>query len=345
MDYRIGKDLHIRWNLLFRESEFFPVTGYSSRLFFVTGRGRNEVPAEEYTLTDGRLEWTFKAEKQYMTGAFTLELMLSKGEEFRTGFLAIHAFSLMLCGDTSGEVEITSFAERYFSLEARVTKLEKNGGGGGIVDCDAFLSLTSENPVQNKVITGYLKMIDTKVTLTASASYIFSDRLTNVTLSVTASGITGTADKIEIFKADGTRVGGNTNSNSYSISVPLSATTTYYAIVTAYGGATKQSDAKTVSAVGHIYYGSGSSKEDFWSNKVARASAVGSPSGTYSVTIRNEGDVFYFTVPSNMTITTAKLDNLLNVPLKAADTTTYSGFKLYEGSNTMQKGTYSITLS
>lgn len=345
MIYKKGVDLPIQLKLYLDDDTPFEPNkfGYEAKLYLICGRGLVSVPDTDYTIVGNSLNWTFKASDQKVSGDYTMKLDLLKGQTLQGVYMNIDSFSLGSYGIATETLELTSHADRCFSLAIKAKM--GGGGGGGTVECDTFLSLTSENPVQNKIITSALKMIDVKVTLSSSSSYVFNDVLSPVILTANVTGIEGNAQRIDIYESNGSRVGGNTNSNSCSVSVSLNATKSYYAIVTAYGGATKRSDSKTITAVGHIYFGSGSSKADFWTNKVARATAVGSPSGSYSVTIRNEGDVFYFAVPSNMSISTAKLNDLLNVPLKAADTTSYSGYKLYEGSNTMQAGTYSITLS
>ena len=170
--------------------------------------------------------------------------------------------------------------------------------------------------------------------LSVSPSVIFVGSDTAITITGTANP---DADNIKISK--GSAVIAQGSGASVTGNDTLSATTTYTAQASILGYS--YSDSKTVTAVEPIYYGSGDSNTNFWTNKVQYPNPTTTPARTYTVTVRTNGDYVYFWVPSNMTIHSASMSGF-GFPLE--DPVSYQGGKLYRSSNTYTANDLTIVI-
>jgi len=241
----------------------------------------------------------------------------------------------------------------------------------GQVAVDIELSLTSTNPVQNKVVTAainekYTKPADgiptsdildaslnmtqaqinqiviggnVNVSLAASPNPIFAG--TQSTISLTAS-VSTSASSITIKKGDTVLATGSGTSLSATDTItPASAGNTNYTAEFAIGGLTKTAS-RSVSAVYPIRIGTGSS----YVEGTALTTPKTSPAGTYNVTVANDGEYVYFNVPSTMSINGATMGGF-EFPLEAPQNKTIGGvaYKSYASSNTYDAGTLTIVIS
>lgn len=244
-------------------------------------------------------------------------------------------------------------------------------GGGHTIAVDAEMSLTSENPVQNKVITAAINEKYTKpaegipttdildsdlnmtqaqinqiivsgnitVNLAASPSPIFVGVERTISLNATVS----TAANSIVIKKGSTVIAtgsGTTLSGSDTIT-PASAGNTSYTAEFAIGGISKTAS-RSVAAVYPIRIGTGTA----YVEGTALTTPKTSPAGTYEVTVANDGEHIYFNVPSTMTINGATMGGFA-FPLEAAVNKTIDGvsYKSYASSNTYDAGTLTIVIS
>lgn len=241
----------------------------------------------------------------------------------------------------------------------------------GSIVVDYEMSLTSTNPVQNKVITEAINEKYTKpetgipttdimdaslnmtqaqinqiviggnitVNLTASPSPIFVGTQQTISLSAT---ISTAATTIRIKKGDSVLATGSGTSLSASDTItPASAGNTNYTAEFIIGGITKTAS-RSVAAVYPIRIGTGTEYVDGTPLTTPKTS----PAGTYNVTVANDGEYVYFNVPSTMTINGATMGGF-EFPLEAPASKTIGGvsYKSYRSSNTYDAGTLTIVIS
>lgn len=244
-------------------------------------------------------------------------------------------------------------------------------GGGSTISVDTEMSTTSENPVQNKVITAAINEKYTKpadgipttdildsdlnmtqaqinqiivsgnitVNLTATPSPIFVGVERTISLNATVS----TAANSIVIKKGSTVIAtgsGTTLSGSDTIT-PASAGNTTYTAEFAIGGISKTTS-RSVAAVYPIRIGTGAT----YVEGTALTTPKASPAGTYQVTVANDGEHIYFNVPSTMSINGATMGGFV-FPLDAPVNKTIDGvsYKSYASSNTYDAGTLTIVIS
>lgn len=95
--------------------------------------------------------------------------------------------------------EIDTLHNSVVDIDNRVKELEKGGGGGITITIDSDFSETSENPLQNKVITLEITSLETRVTnlenggggVVTGISYRDSVLYSNKTISLVESSTVG----------------------------------------------------------------------------------------------------------------------------------------------------------
>jgi hypothetical protein len=99
------------------------------------------------------------------------------------------------------------------------------------------------------------------------------------------------------------------------------------------------SKSSTVTAVDHIYYGSGRTPA---SATIVVSSPKTSPAGKYTVNVAHAKDYIYFDIPNTMSITSAKV-NGFDMPLTIV-TSSRSNYKCYQSVNTYDAGPITIDI-
>ena len=150
-DKRQGNDLKVAWSIFKKDGEPFRLEGLDVSLYLKNMFGRKEL--NDFVVTGNIIQWTFYGKDQKNSGKYSLEMVINEGEEGmittdKCDFVNLVACSCKLQGgEDAPNVETES-------IELTST-LEYVAGGSVVVDTE--LSETSENPVQNKVVTMALK--------------------------------------------------------------------------------------------------------------------------------------------------------------------------------------------
>ena len=184
------------------------------------------------------------------------------------------------------------------------------------------------------------------VSVTTSPGVVFVGLEESITVGGTSNV---NADSIVVKRGTTTVVSGSGKSASGNdtLTPATSGTTTYNGTFSING--VQKTASRSVTAVHHIYYGSGAVYTDV---TTTRSDAVTSPSGTYNVTI-GDGDYVFFIVPSNMTINSATFVEggfglLLDAPVNVTKTdggVANVGYKSYRSSSPCDPGTFLIRLA
>lgn len=177
---------------------------------------------------------------------------------------------------------------------------------------------------------------ESTLTLGVSPNTIFSGIDTNVTVTGTANPA---ADTMKILRGSIEIISGSGATVSATDTIDSTTSYTVQAKILGYSYTKTQ----TVTAVNPIYYGSGSSIDNFWANKVQFNTPTTSPYRTYDVTVRNNDDFVYFAVPNSMTIHSASLSGF-DFPLDSNVDTSKPGYKIYKSANTYVPDTISIVI-
>lgn len=151
---RKGNDIEVQWAIYagvgINEAPY-DLTGKNLSLFLKNQFGRTEV--YEYTIERHVVRFMFWGKDQKQTGTYSIELVENEGRRGMHTVDECDAFTLVnhSCqtgGDSEGRVECI-----HLQFRANMGITVPTIGTGGDVTIDDKLSLVSENPVQNKVIT------------------------------------------------------------------------------------------------------------------------------------------------------------------------------------------------
>lgn len=179
------------------------------------------------------------------------------------------------------------------------------------------------------------------VGITANPNLIYDNSSSNVTITAKMND-NSIADKIEI-KIGETVIGSENNVSELVVTQILNGTTTIkaYAVQSGfdYDASTKVTGTKP------YYIGSGTEYNDVVNNS-CKQNIKSSPSGTYNVTINNNGDYVFFVIPRTMNINSAKMSGF-DFPLQAPQNVEIEGveYKYYQSANTYDAGTLTIVIS
>lgn len=179
------------------------------------------------------------------------------------------------------------------------------------------------------------------VGITANPNLIYDDSSSNVTITAKMN-YNSVADKIEIKIGD-TIIGSENNVSELVVTQILNGTTTIkaYAVQSGfdYNASTKVTGTKP------YYIGSGTEYNDVV-NDSCKQSIKSSPSGTYNVTINNNGDYIWFVVPNNMTIDRVTMSGF-DFPIESPKIVEIEGntYKVYKSSNTYDASVITIIIS
>ena len=180
-------------------------------------------------------------------------------------------------------------------------------------------------------------------TLSASKSLVFVGGTDNVTLTLSSSE---DATDLKIKTNGGDVLAEKASGRSLSFIVSASTfntapgTTTYRS--EAYIKGNKKTASCSVTSVGRIYYGAGTTSD-------AAINTVGSPktspSGTYNITVPAGGGYLWWKVPASMSITKISMSGF-DVPMNAFENIAVNelSYKLYRSSNSYQAGSLTVVM-
>lgn len=123
-----------------------------------------------------------------------------------------------------------------------------------------------------------------------------------------------------------------------------SPTTLTYKATATKGGVAKSSNTISISIVNPIYIGSSTGSYTNIITDTNKQPAKTSPAGTYTVNVATAASYLYFIVPSQMTVNKVTMSGF-DVPLNAADTTSYPNYKIYKSVNTYDAGALTLVVS
>lgn len=137
---------------------------------------------------------------------------------------------------------------------------------------------------------------------------------------------------------------GKTLIHTVTVTQPTAGNIVYTAEFT-FAGNNKRSATATVYFVNKIYVGSGAVYTDVIGDSYTQ-SARRNPSGTYNVTVTQNGQYVFFVIPATMSIVKATLSGF-DFPLDAPVNVTVENvtYKSYSSINTIDAGTYQIVIS
>ena len=153
---RKGNDIEVQWAIYagygINEAPY-DLTGRNLTLYLRNQFGRHEV--YEYTIDKHIIRFMYWGKDQKQTGTYSIELVENEGREGMHTVDECDAFTLVnhSCqtgGDSEGRVECIHL---QFRANMGITIPNNGGGETPSIEVDNVLSETSENPVQNKVVT------------------------------------------------------------------------------------------------------------------------------------------------------------------------------------------------
>lgn len=179
------------------------------------------------------------------------------------------------------------------------------------------------------------------VGITANPNLIYDDSSSNVTITAKMND-NSIADKIEI-KIGETVIGSENNVSELVITQILNGTTTIKAYA-AQSGFDYDASTKVIGTKPY-YIGSGTEYNNIVNNSY-KQSIKTSPSGTYNVTINNNGDYIWFVIPNSMTINKVTLSGF-DFPIESPQIVQIerNTYKVYRSSNTYDAGNIIIVIS
>lgn len=180
------------------------------------------------------------------------------------------------------------------------------------------------------------------VSLSASATtFIVGERAFTLTASTNTN-----AESIVIKQGSNVIATGSGKTLAKSVTVnQATAGNIGYTAEFTFAGGNERTTSATIYFVNKIYVGSGAVYTDVASDSYA-VSARRSPTGTYNVTVEQNGQYVFFIIPATMSITKATLSGF-DFPLESPVSVTIEdvAYKSYRSSNTNDAGTYQIVIS
>lgn len=182
---RKGNDIEIQWAIYagkgINEAPY-DLTGKNVTLYLKNSFGTQEV--YDYTIEKHVIRFTYWGKDQKQTGKYSLMLIENEGRPGMHTVDECDAFNLVnhSCetgGEAEGRVECVHLQFRAnMGIFMPTTGLQ--------IEVDSKLSLESENPVQNKVVTGVLQKLDNRLKLAENSLELAEDSVQSLSLKVDA---------------------------------------------------------------------------------------------------------------------------------------------------------------
>lgn len=161
---RKGNDIEIQWAIYAGQGineAPYDLTGKNLTLYFRNQFGRTEI--NDYKVERHIISFMFWGKDQKHTGTYSIELVENEGREGMHTVDECEAFTLVShsCqtgGDSEGRVECI-----HLQFRSQMSFGFPSSGGNSDIVVDNVLSESSENPVQNKVVTSALNDLKTSL--------------------------------------------------------------------------------------------------------------------------------------------------------------------------------------
>ena len=238
--------------------------------------------------------------------------------------------------DTDRWYIISNGTDAYFAAQ-RIDSME-----GAIEVHDSSIN-SLQDQINNMIAGG------TTIEFTVTPSAVFVNTATSVTLKskITTTGVVTGHQILKggVVKASDT----STNVTYVDQNLTLTANQSYDSSASI-SGVKVPTKTVTVSAVYPIYYGSGTTYDNFASNKVKFGTATPTPKRTYTVTVRGNGQHVFFAVPNTMTINHVWMGKfemtMKTMYTKTINESPYGSYtyKVYESYETYDAQTMDLTI-
>lgn len=165
---RIGNDIDIHWGIFTGDglNEVpYDMTGKDISLYAQT-RATDIFEVVEFTIDKHVIKWRFKGKEQRTLGVYKITLVENKGKDDMHTIDECKAFQLVddSCKATCDCGSDDNFRVTTLEFRSKMSVGYPSGGGDSTpIAIDAELSETSENPVQNKVITNAINELNSSM--------------------------------------------------------------------------------------------------------------------------------------------------------------------------------------
>lgn len=161
---RIGNTIDVLWGIFIGDGineHPYDLTGRDLTMYLKDSFGK-KVRIGDFEINGHIIKWRYEGKDQCKPGKYSFVLVENEAQDSMYTVDECNAFQLVSSSsqigcncDDNDNVKIITLEFRSKMAFGSITT-----GGGGSVEVDDFLSTTSENPVQNKVITKAIRDIE-----------------------------------------------------------------------------------------------------------------------------------------------------------------------------------------
>lgn len=153
---RIGNDINVVWSILTDEGAPYNLGNVTLRM----SCAGVVIPIEDYSVVGNKVSFTFYGKDQRSIGIYTLTLIENDGEVNMHTVDACKVFKLVSTSCEANDSHTINPEVESLALISQVDFVKgESGGGGTTIVVDSALSLTSANPVENRVITNAINKV------------------------------------------------------------------------------------------------------------------------------------------------------------------------------------------
>lgn len=156
-DQRQGTDVNIKWAIVANDAPF-NLEGKDVKVYLKNIYRKTEV--KDFSVEGNKLLWTFYGKDQKHTGKYSLELVINEGA---VGMATTDKCDFINLVDCSCKIANKTDDSNVEIDTIELTSTIEYGTQSVSIEVDSGLSATSENPVQNKVITAKLTELSAQV--------------------------------------------------------------------------------------------------------------------------------------------------------------------------------------
>lgn len=149
---RIENDLIVKWSHFTKDGEKFNIQALPVALYLKNQFATEKI--EDFSVVGNTLTWTFYGKDQKHCGVYSLILKINEGDKGMIALDACNFVQLVNCSCEEGGFDEGNVETETIEIESHIDVAA--GGGGASILIDGELSLESNNPVANKVITAAL---------------------------------------------------------------------------------------------------------------------------------------------------------------------------------------------
>lgn len=165
-DQRQGTDVNIKWAIVANDAPF-NLEGKDVKVYLKNIYRKTEV--KDFSVEGNKLLWTFYGKDQKHTGKYSLELVINEGE---VGMATTDKCDFINLVDCSCKIVNKTDDSNVEIDTIELTSTIEYGTQSVSIEVDSELSATSENPVQNKVITTKLTELSAEVEKLPTKEYV-----------------------------------------------------------------------------------------------------------------------------------------------------------------------------